>query len=88
MEEGRGEGEGETNMEVVSGDSSGGITTISGLNKDTAYVVEVAAENSAGIGVYSNPLRFKTPDSECFAIYKVAIYMSRCLSESQWYCDP
>ena len=51
--------------EEVSEDSSGGIITISdGLIIKTKYTVEVAAETSAGTGVYSDPLAFETPDSE------------------------
>ena len=53
-----------TVVEMVSGDSSGGMTIISGLTKETVYTVEVAAENSAGTGVYSEPAMFQTPDSE------------------------
>ena len=53
-----------TVVKMVSGDSSGGMTTISGLTKETVYTVEVAAETSAGTGVYSHPLIFQTPDSE------------------------
>ena len=49
----------------ISGDSSGGMITISdGLAIQTKYTVEVAAETSAGTGVYSDPLTFETPDSE------------------------
>ena len=51
-----------TVVEIVSGDSSGGMTTISGLTKETVYTVEVAAETSAGTGVYSRPLTIQTPD--------------------------
>ena len=50
-----------TVVEIVSGDSSGGMTTISGLTKETVYTVEVAAETSAGTGVYSEPVIFQTP---------------------------
>ena len=50
-----------TVVEMVSGDSSGGMTTISGLTKETVYTVEVAAESSAGTGVYSEPAMFQTP---------------------------
>ena len=48
---------------VVSGDSSGGTTTISELMKQTVYTVEVAARTSAGTGagVYST---IETPDSK------------------------
>ena len=45
-------------------DSSGGITTLSGLTKQTVYTVEVAARTSAGTGVYSQPQNIETPDSE------------------------
>ena len=51
------------NNEMVSGDPSGGMTTIlSGLTKETVYTVEIAAQNTAGIGVYSNPKSFQTPN--------------------------
>ena len=53
-----------TVVEMISGDSSRGMTTISGLTKETVYTVEVAAETSAGTGVYSHPMIFQTPDSE------------------------
>ena len=53
-----------TVVEMVLGDSSGGMTTISGLTKETVYTVEVAAETSAGTGVYSHPLIFQTPGGE------------------------
>ena len=48
----------------VLGDSSGGMTLSSGLTIKTRYRVQVAAETSAGIGVYSFPQTFETPDSE------------------------
>ena len=54
----------ETGSEMVSGDSSGGTTTISGLTRRTMYTVQVASVNSAGIGIYSTPLPFETPNSE------------------------
>ena len=57
-------GSSEPTEEEVSGDSSGGMITISdGLAIKTKYTVEVAAETSAGTGVYSDPLIFETPDS-------------------------
>ena len=34
---------------------SGGGATISGLMSSTTFTAEVAAENSAGLGVYSDP---------------------------------
>ena len=40
---------------MVSGDSSGGMHEISGLNPSTNYTIDVAAVNSAGTGVYSDP---------------------------------
>ena len=44
-------------------DVSGGATTettISGLTSSTSYVVDIAAVNSAGTGVYSEPLTVET----------------------------
>ena len=58
-----------TVVEMVSGDSSGGMTTISELTKETAYTVEVAAVTSAGTGVYSEPAMFQTPSGEQLACY-------------------
>ena len=43
----------EKNVEMVSGDSSGGEATVSGLAAATMYEYEVAASTSAGTGVYS-----------------------------------
>ena len=60
-----------TVVEMVSGDSSGGMTTISGLTKETVYTVEVAAETSAGTGVYSELVTFQTPDSKAIAYKNV-----------------
>ena len=57
------EGSGST-VQMASGDSSGGMTTISGLTKETVYTVEVAAKTTAGTGVYSNPQTIQTPDGE------------------------
>ena len=53
----------------ISGDSSGGMMTISGLSPATMYTVEVAAVNSADIGVYSSPVRVTTPDSKWSRIH-------------------
>ena len=61
-------GSSETGSEMVSGDSNGGTATISGLNKQTMYTVQVAAVNSAGTGEYSDPLTFETPDSELIVL--------------------
>ena len=49
-------GGGSTQTMPDSGDSSGGMVTISGLSPATMYTVEVAAETSAGPGVYSDPV--------------------------------
>ena len=59
-------GSSEPSEAMVSGDSSGGIITISGLVIKTKYTVEVATETSAGTGVYSDPQIFETPGSEWF----------------------
>ena len=45
---------------MATGDSSGGMYTFSGLSTATEYSVEVAAVNSAGTGVYSDPITAKT----------------------------
>ena len=61
-----GSAEGERTVdEMVSGDFSGGMYTISGLSPATPYTVEEAAETSAGPGPYSDPVNIETPDSEC-----------------------
>ena len=58
-------GSSDVSVMKVSGDSSGGMITISdGLTIRTKYTVKVAAETSAGIGVYSFPQTFETPDCE------------------------
>ena len=61
-------GSSEPQSEMVSGDSSGGTATISGLTRQTMYTVQVAAVNSAGTGEYSVSLPFETPDSELFVL--------------------
>ena len=48
----------------LPGDSSGGMTTLIGLTKQTVYTVQVAARTSGGAGVYSQPQNIETPDSE------------------------
>ena len=55
---------GDQTLWFLSGDSSGGMTRLSGLTKQTVYTVEVAARTSAGTGVYSQPQNIETPDSE------------------------
>ena len=54
----RGSGEEDKTVE----NATGGIHVISGLSAATVYEVEVAAVNSAGIGVYSDPV--DTPQSK------------------------
>ncbi|CAI8048276.1 Protein sidekick-2, partial [Geodia barretti] len=49
-------------VQMVSGDSSGGITTVSGLNRQTIYTVQVAAVTSCGTGEYSHLETIETPD--------------------------
>ena len=56
-------GSSDLSEEMVLADSSGGMTTISGLTIKTMYMVEVAAETSFGTGIYSSQT-FETPDSE------------------------
>ena len=53
-------GSGNTQIEMVSRDSSGGMTTISGLTPSTNYSIEVAAVNSAGTGDYSETITTRT----------------------------
>ena len=55
-----GSGEGDRTVQMTSEIA----TTISGLNKETVYNVEMAAVTSAGTGVYSHPLTIETPNSE------------------------
>ena len=52
----QGSAEGDRTVVMVSGDSSGGMYMISELTPSTTYTIEVAAVNSAGTGVYSDPL--------------------------------
>ena len=56
-----GTSEGERRVKM---DSSKLRTLICGLTKETVYTVEVAAVTVAGIGMYSDPLIFETPNSE------------------------
>ena len=59
-----GSSEGVRSVQMVSGDSSGGMTTISGLSKQRVYTVGVAAVNSAGIGEYSGPQKIKISETQ------------------------
>ena len=56
----QGSAEADRTVEMAIGDSSGGMYTISGLSVATVYTVEVAAVNSDGIGVYSDPITAQT----------------------------
>ena len=57
------EGSGNTETMTVNGASTT-QTTISGLNPSTTYSIQVAAVNSAGTGVYSDPETAETLPSE------------------------
>ena len=50
------QGTAEGDREMATGDFSGGMYNISGLSAATVYTVEVAAVNSVGTGVYSDPI--------------------------------
>ena len=51
-------------VEMVSGDSSGGMYVISGLSASTTYSIEVAAVTGEDrIGVYRSPI-FKETDGK------------------------
>ena len=56
----QGTAEGDRTVKMATGDSSGGMYTISGLSAATVYTVEVVAMNSAGTGVYSIPITVVT----------------------------
>ena len=55
----------------VSGNSSGGVATISGLSPATMYTVVVAAENSAGTGDYSDPVDTLTSGTHMYLVLAV-----------------
>ena len=57
-----GASEGERNVKMATEDQM--TILLCGLTKETVYTVEVAAETSAGTGVYSDPITIQTPDSE------------------------
>ena len=56
--------EGSSEVQMVSGDSSGGMTAVSELTRETVYTVQVAAVTNGGTGIYSDPLAIQTPDGE------------------------
>ena len=60
----QGTAEGNRTVKMATGDSSGGMYTISGLSTATDYTVEVAAVNSAGTGLYSDPITAETLQSK------------------------
>ena len=55
--------------------ASGRMLTISQLTEGTVYTVEVAAKNSAGIGVYSHPLIVETPEKESKLLLEFPSFM-------------
>ena len=59
-----GSSEGVRSVQMVSGDSSGGMITISGLTKERVYTVGVAAVNSAGSGEYNDSQIIKIPETQ------------------------
>ena len=82
--------EGSSEVQMVSGDSSGGVATVSGLTRETVYTVQVAAVTSGGTGVYSDPLMIQTPNGEHLCVLFYALHLTlvimhhRCLPQSQW----
>ena len=60
----QGTAEGDRTVKMATGDSSGGMYTISGLSAATVYTVKVAAVNSAGTGVYSDSITAKNLQSK------------------------
>ena len=68
----QGTAEGDRTVKMATGDSSGGMYTISGLSPATVYTVEVAAVNSVGTGVYSDPITVVTVGEDsntCSCVY-------------------
>ena len=61
----QGSAEGDKTVEMATGGSNGGMDTISGLPAATVYTVEVAAVNSVGTGVYSDPITVVTIGKYC-----------------------
>ena len=60
----QGTAEGDRTFEMATGNSSGGIYTISELSPATVYTIEVAAVNNASTGVYSDPITAETLQSK------------------------
>ena len=77
---------GDRTVEMVSGNSSGGMYVISGLTAAIVHTVEVAAVNSAGTGVYSNLLTTLTLGTALFLFWIACIERSFHLQLLlQWY---
>ena len=70
----QGTAEGDRTVKNSTGDSSGGMYTISGLFAATLYTVEVAAVNSVGTGVYSSPITAVTVGEDSNTCSCVHIY--------------
>ena len=68
-----GSSEGERSVQTVSGDSSGGRGTVTGLAPGTLYVVQVAAVNNAGTGVYSSAAFVDTKGKNGYCDYRSLI---------------
>ena len=74
-------GSGNTQTEMVSGDSSGGMTTISGLAAATMYEYQVAAMTGAGTGQYSTSMTTLTSGITGTTIILSNLF-SQCFSEN------
>ena len=59
-----GTSEGDKEVKMVSGDSRGGMTTITGLEAGTVYEYEVEAQTVPGTGVYSSVMTTLTPGKQ------------------------
>ena len=89
------QGNGSTQTVSVSGGGAT-MTTMSGLTASTTYSIEVAAVNSAGTGVYSDPMTAETPESKCAYLHvlwnEMNIYLIcshyRCVPQSEWRQHP
>ena len=76
-------GSSERSVEMVSGDSSGGEVTVSGLAAATEYEYEVAAITSAGTGVYSAVMTALSSGMYILLLVAYCINLLFCLS--QWH---
>ena len=63
----QGTSEGDRTVQMISGDSGGGMYQISGLQSSTNYSIEVAAVNDVGTGVYSTDV-FQSTQSTCVCV--------------------